>query len=637
VDTGLSLAPAAVQPASNAASAITETADFMGCYLSGSDIQKERGFDARVKRLPNDRGAGPSRQEYPVCYGPTTSPLASIGGIAYGARRGTGERAIVLARQGGRDMFHGTKRLVAPISVGLLLASAAAAQTQAGIPDAAAATNLAPAKQGSLYVQCDGNPNNMSAGESIVRLIALSAVVGLLAPQPEQPDPAKRKFGEAGVAACTGILEGEKAEGNAVRRIPLMLARALHRIEAKDYAGAIRDVELARSEALSGGFSGNPYFERSAGLSLDRIEAEARIRMGDVTGARSVALSDIDQFAFAFYPLQAALAYDDFGGTIEDKAVRLYGYISRFDPAALRAKANLLEFKGDFSGAATLMEGLLTEQRGLFQNKPPRPGFFAGAAVADALAGRWEQARAAAVEGRQRLRSLAAEGKPEENSSEIVELLDFYDIIKLAHDGDIKSARRNFGARSQWLVPRLGQVLEVHARLSAGIAPNERIGLLARTATELRQERRDDALARLLERDKNNQTLFAHILPYADASSFERLSRQVWTTKTSRIIDKEKFKDTDAYFAFLYDGGFMTQYDALLLHSALQAKVHGKRGFIFNANRKDPKVALVRFVDPTDAGVFDQRYLDSEEVIAELRKIIPSPQELAARRSAANQ
>jgi len=80
-----------------------------------------------------------------------------------------------------------------------------------------------PKKAGSLYLQCDGNPNNMSAGESIARLIALSAVIGLLAPPPEAPDPSKRKFGVAGVAACDGILSGEKAEGNAVRRIPLTL------------------------------------------------------------------------------------------------------------------------------------------------------------------------------------------------------------------------------------------------------------------------------------------------------------------------------------------------------------------------------------------------------------------------------
>jgi hypothetical protein len=104
-------------------------------------------------------------------------------------------------------------------------------------------------KAGSLYLQCDGNPNNMSAGESIARLIALSAVIGLLAPPPETPDASKRKFGVAGVAACDGILSGEKAEGNPVRRIPLTLARALHRIEANDYVGAIADVTAARNEA----------------------------------------------------------------------------------------------------------------------------------------------------------------------------------------------------------------------------------------------------------------------------------------------------------------------------------------------------------------------------------------------------
>jgi hypothetical protein len=520
------------------------------------------------------------------------------------------------------------KKFVPVICLAGLLTSAALAQP-APSPAAEAA------KQGSLYVQCDGNPNNMSAGESIARLIALSAVIGLLAPPPEQPDASKRKFGEAGVAACTGILEGDKAEGNAVRRVPLILARALHRIEAKDYAGAVRDVEIARAEAKAGGLAGDPYFERSTGLSFNRIEGEARIRMGDVAGARSVSMAEIDQFRFNYYPLQAALAYSDFGPPFDERALRLYSYAGKFEPALLLHKADLLDIQGNFAESFIIVEGLLTEQRAMRLNESPRAGFFAGAAVAAALADRWEQAQSFATEGRQKLRAAAAEGKPDDNAANVIELLDFYDILKLARDGDLKSARRNFAARSEWLAPRFGQLLEVHRRLTAGATAVERIGLLARTADELRKERRNDAMAMLLDRDKNNRTLFANILPYANAASFERLSKRVWSPKTSKIIGKEKVKDTDSYFAFLYDADFMTQFDAMLLHGALQAKARGKQGFTFLVNRKEPKIGFLRFVNPDEPGVFSQRYFDSDAVIADLRKIIPSPDEIAARRTVA--
>jgi hypothetical protein len=114
-----------------------------------------------------------------------------------------------------------------------LLATAAPVVAQSDPPSK-------PEKLGSAHVQCDGNPNNMSAGELVVRLVTITAIVGLLAPSPEQPDASKRRFGEAGVAACTELLEGPKREGNAERRIPLILARALHRIEARDYAGSPR-------------------------------------------------------------------------------------------------------------------------------------------------------------------------------------------------------------------------------------------------------------------------------------------------------------------------------------------------------------------------------------------------------------
>jgi hypothetical protein len=77
-------------------------------------------------------------------------------------------------------------------------------------------------KEGSLYLQCDGNPNNMSAGETIARLIGAFTLLGVLAPSPESPDASKRKFGTAGIAACSELLDGPKTEKNLGRRLPLV-------------------------------------------------------------------------------------------------------------------------------------------------------------------------------------------------------------------------------------------------------------------------------------------------------------------------------------------------------------------------------------------------------------------------------
>lgn len=165
--------------------------------------------------------------------------------------------------------------------------STAALQAQ----DIAQPPPVAPAEKivGSHYLQCDGNPNNMSAGEGIARFIGAVTLLGLFAPAVEQPSPAARLFGERGIAACSQLIDGPGRESSVVRRLPLILARALHRIEAGDYRAAILDVALARKEADVAGLATNPYFARSLGISFDMIEAEALFAAGDVDAARDVA------------------------------------------------------------------------------------------------------------------------------------------------------------------------------------------------------------------------------------------------------------------------------------------------------------------------------------------------------------
>jgi hypothetical protein len=48
------------------------------------------------------------------------------------------------------------------------------------------------------------------------------------------------------VEACTRLIDDpQKGEHNVIRRLPLILARAAHRIEAKDFSGAAADVGKA--------------------------------------------------------------------------------------------------------------------------------------------------------------------------------------------------------------------------------------------------------------------------------------------------------------------------------------------------------------------------------------------------------
>jgi hypothetical protein len=494
--------------------------------------------------------------------------------------------------------------------------------------------------EGSLYLQCDGNPDNMSAGEAIVRLVAITAIVGLFAPQPEEPDPAKRLFGEAGVASCTALIEGPKKEGGFERRIPLILARALHRIEAKDYSGALTDVELARQDARTAGLMENPYFQRSVGISFDRIEAIARIRLDDLAGARQATFGNVDTKAYSFFPLVSTMTFPQFG-LPDDRELQLLSHRAKFDISDLWQKAGRLDELGRFEESAVIVNGILDDNKRLKSTDPNAdrdvgPSMYAWLALANAFAEKWDEAQTYAAAGRERMKALENAGKPADNKAGIVELFDFYDILKLMHDGDVAGARRSFGARSEWTSPSFGELLEVHKRLSVDIAPQERMGLLTRTVEELRQERRDNMLAVMLESDKNNKSLFSNILPYANPADFEGLSKQVWNTKNTRIIDKKPLKDSNLYAVTIPDGNPMAGLDGMILHAALQAKARGKQGFIFYRLPSTLRLAMVEFVDPTDPGVFDQRYSHADDVIASLRRFIPSPDELAARKKKRN-
>jgi hypothetical protein len=175
-----------------------------------------------------------------------------------------------------------------------------------------------PPKEASFHVKCDGNPNNMSGAESAVRMITLAAVVGLLAPPPEAADPTKRKLGADGVAACDAVLTGDKAETNVNRRMQLTLARALHQIEAKNYTAAIADVALARKEATAAGLTADRYFMQSAGMSFDRIEAAALIRMGKEEEAATVAARSVEEHRFNLLPLLRNDVYPEFSRSGKD-------------------------------------------------------------------------------------------------------------------------------------------------------------------------------------------------------------------------------------------------------------------------------------------------------------------------------
>lgn len=490
---------------------------------------------------------------------------------------------------------------------------------------------------GSYYVQCDGQPDNMSGGEQAARLVGALALVGLLAPAPEAADPAKRKFGAAGVAACTALLEGDKRESSAPRRIGLIMARALHRIEAKDYAGAITDAALARTEATGAGLMADPYYARSRGHAPDLIEAAALYRLHRDPEARSAGLRGLDDVRHSLFDLLPLNPYRAANRGWSDVEGSYYAAQSALLPYSAVTRADRLEEMGRFDEAAAVRDALL-DFAAVASPKVRSSALIAQAAVSHALAGHGERAATLAAEARANFDRRKADGKPDPNPAEFVELMDLYHIVGLSSD-DPKAARRLFAARSEWVAASFGSTVEMTRRLRAGASADERIGGLSRDPDQLWQARADAEFAKAQAGDADNKTLFAMMIPSSSAGSYEAQSKKVWNTaKSSLLLKPRKVEPDDASrmeTLFLYGVDPRATVDAYSLHAALLAKARGAQGFViaplFTGNILAARVLTGNRGEP---GLPPALFNDADQVVAALSPIIPSPDALKARKAA---
>lgn len=529
----------------------------------------------------------------------------------------------------GEIMTFVSNRAVSALALALAMPVAASAQTAAVAPAKAE-------KVPSLYVQCDGNPNNMSAGESAARLIGAITLLALFAPPPEGADPSKRKFGADGAKVCDQLIDGAGKENNGYRRVNLILGRAIHKIEAKDYDGAVADAALARGEAEANGFLANPYYARSQGRAFDLIPAAALYRAGKTAEAREAALRNLAQSRFLLSPLIAPPAYL-FGDPAASPMERdMRGWRTRLG-LGVGDQAGRLEEWGDFKSAAMVREAYVDFNARTLPDTRSSAA-LAKSAIALALAGDATLSDQRIAEARANADKRRADGTPEKDASEIVELLDLHSIIRQYQKGEVKAARRLFAARSQWVAGSFGSVVETTRLLRQGAAADELIGGLSRDPAALWKDRLDTARAEAIAKDSDNATLFRLIPGVDSAAAYRNLSKQVWRTDKSKLViaskdpSKAKLKMEQM---FLFGADFDAVFPAYALHAALLAKSRGHQGFVMMPMATD------RFIFATfltgnkgDPGLREPMFADAEEVIAALSPVIPSPEMIKAEAAA---
>ena len=486
-------------------------------------------------------------------------------------------------------------------------------------------------KPGSAYLQCDGKPNNVTSGETAARLLGAVTLLGIFAKPQESPDASKRKFGAEGIAVCDTLLIGEKKEGNPARRVDLLLGRAIHQIEAKNYDAALADTKQARTEAEAAGLFKDPYYARSAGRSFDLIEAAALYRLDKPAEARAAALRGTPAIRRSVLALVSVPDYLLVTPAPSDAEDEYFGW--RTHSAALMGggQADRLEEWGRFAEAAKVRDALNDLNR-VISPDLIESEWLARSAVSYMLAGDTQTGAARAAEARANIEKRRIAGKPEKDAAEIVEVLDLYAILESASKGDVGAARRLFAARSQWVAASFGSVVETTRRLRNGAKPDELIGGLARDPDQLWKERIDARRAEALAKDSDNKSLF-WLLPDTDAArSYRAVSKQVWRTDKSKLIlklDHPEKATLKMERMFLYATPANVALDAFTLHAALLAKSRGHQGFVIVPLFTGGYVTAGFLTgNRGDAGMPDALFNDADQAIAELKPLIPDPETL---------
>jgi tetratricopeptide (TPR) repeat protein len=499
----------------------------------------------------------------------------------------------------------------------------------AAILMSSAPSKAADPKPGSVYVQCDGKPDNVSAAETAARVIALAAVVGLLAPPQERPDASKRLEGAAGIKACDSALADES---NAVRKVELTLARAIHQIEAGNHEAAIADARRAADVAQP--LAADRYYQRSLGLSVLEVEAAALMKAGRFSEAERVALRMADAAPYDIVNHMRARLYL---GTTDDhpaETAKFMDRITRLHTDVLRDRAGAHEWRGEYRQAAADYEALLDIHEGtkLLDGQPdPRPFWNGRRAIAYMLAGEIARGNQLAEESRRGNELAAASGTILAAATNITltdEVLEFHRVMQLMAEGKLDEARRRLKARPRWLAPTTGAFSDVVARLRAGAKASDLEGPLAHGREKIRADFLEQVRTGKLEDKKLPERLFAGMRPLMKSNEFTSGASSVWRTRKSRYLVPKKGKMADYPFEIIVAHdvyGIASSY-AVLMHAALLARDRGKEGFVLLPTRKQTDTIAVMIGNPGDPGVPASVMLNAEQTIEALKADFPQPQ-----------
>lgn len=477
-------------------------------------------------------------------------------------------------------------------------------------------------KPASVFVKCDGRPNTASTLGTVARLIAITAVVGLLLPEREQPDEEKRESGAEGVKACDAALNGDSPASDGGRRIELFFARAVHQMELSQWDAAIADIEAGERDQPA--LVATRAYRESLGLTARHLTAMALVGKGDWAAGR---LEAAKMAAQAPYNIRNVIFAVDYARLVDDQdpaVAQLFDQYVRIYPLGLMDRGNFranarrfAEAADDFRARAVLLHSL--------------PNWFgyldnAKAGIALRLAGDTAGADTLMSEARAESAKHRATGAATDMLSATSQNEDFYALLEKLDKGDVKLARTLFAARSRWDYVPPGFVAELSRRLEVASSPEERQAVPIQSDADIMAANRDWSAAVINdpgEKGKDRWRLFHTAFSDAD---FAKFSANTWRTDKSKYLDAKVDPDNKAQFINVERNGSGTPGAyAMYLHAALMAKKAGKKGFMLLPGQRFAYAHFIRIGSPGDPNIVEPLLFDADRVIADLGPYFPPP------------
>ena len=495
----------------------------------------------------------------------------------------------------------------------------------------------------SVYLRCDGNPPHRSTGEMLGRALLLTATLGV-AGQGEVQDVSKRAIGNDGIDACTQALQSET---DPIRKVQIMLARSIHRVEAGDYAGAADDARNA--PPLAGAAGDEVGFRHTLLVSALALQAAAQLRAGEPAQAEATAFRMAAAAPYEVITQVQATSYAQLTPNLTPEKQAFLDRLVKLFPEALGLRAVVYQWAGKYAEAAADYAAVIDLRAGFSRSNdpPPMPDVLALRSVMLAMAGQIDQSAAVAKDAAAMIQFLNTSGKAGTMQASIdaaEQALDFQAIVADLNAGRGGVARIKFAARSRWAVPAAPTVADLAARLRQGAPAAELTGPLAADPATLRTNALIANAGAITEANNANANLYGLIRqPISPLASYDSWRDDVWNVKDSYFLHQRAANETyvgdlllvpttprlfkAVHFTTIATG------EALLLHSALLAQMRGAKGFALSMGHQQLSILLLHIGNPGEPGLPAAATFDAATVIADLSPEFPDPANKAAQKN----